>query len=128
MATSSAALGQATNQAEPCDTVAYLPRENGAIPEKRCPVHNDTMAVERLRICYGLPAVYLPHWLRRVAALYREARATQFPETRRWVGGGCSMDATSPVFAEVYFCSRCREAEDTWLKEHAERESGASTP
>jgi hypothetical protein len=103
-------------------TVRLLPRENGRIPEERCPVHGEVMAVEVVRVWYGLPQMYIveeesPEELRKHAAetAYLEAKEMFFPKTNRHDGGGCFRREPK---AEVYYCQSCREAEREWLESH----------
>jgi TonB family protein len=104
------------------NTVRRLPRENGRIPEERCPVHGEVMAVEVVRVWYGLPQMYTvgeesPEELRKHAAetAYLEAKEMFFPKTNRHDGGGCFVREPK---AEVYYCQSCREAEREWLESH----------
>jgi uncharacterized protein YuzE len=105
------------------NTVRLLPRENGRIPEKRCPVHGEVMAVEVVPARYGLPMLYSeddsPEEKRLQAAreAYWKAHETLFPEVNRFVGGGCIVQEPK---AEVYYCQACREAEREWLEIHPE--------
>jgi len=98
-----------------------LPRENGEIPEKRCPVHDEVMAVEVVPVRYGLPMLYSeddsPEEKRLQAAwdAYWKAHETLFPEVNRFIGGGCIVQEPK---AEVYYCQSCREAERAWLEIH----------
>jgi hypothetical protein len=101
-------------------TVRRLPRENDGIPEKRCPVHGEVMAVEVVPVYYGCftPATVderspeLAEW-----RAYRDARKKLFPETS-WstYGGGAGLEPKG----EVYYCRSCREAERAWVAKHPE--------
>jgi hypothetical protein len=105
------------------DTIRLLPRENGRIPEERCRVHGDVMAVEVIRVRYGLPGEPIvgkesPEELRKKAAeraAYWKAKKMYFPETNRHEGGGCIVQEPK---AETYYCQSCREAEREWLESH----------
>jgi hypothetical protein len=103
-------------------TISWLPREDGKIPEKRCPVHGELMAVEVVPVRYGLLMGHImgeesPEEQRRQAArdAYGEALETLFPEINRYAGGGCSVRQPK---AEVYYCQSCREDEEAWLASH----------
>jgi hypothetical protein len=105
-------------------TVRRLPRENGAIPEKRCPVHDEVMAVAVVPVWYGMPLGHLvgeesPEELRKQAAerAYWEAKEKFFPETNRHERDGCIVHERK---AEMYYCQSCREAEREWLESHPE--------
>ena len=105
-------------------TTLRLPRENGVLPEKRCPVHNEVMAVEIVPIRYGLlvgqaVSEERPEERRKHAAResYGDAREKLFPETNWSVHGGCTVQEPK---AEVYYCRFCREAERAWLERHPE--------
>ncbi|MFL6196138.1 MAG: hypothetical protein ACJ75H_18305 [Thermoanaerobaculia bacterium] len=95
-----------------------LPRVNGKILERRCPVHHEAMTVDVVPIHYGLllpEAAGLAGPRQEVEAYWREKRA-YFPETSRGVSGGCIVGVEKE--AEVYSCRSCREAEAAWLKKH----------
>jgi hypothetical protein len=107
-------------------TVQWLPRENGGIPEKRCPVHGEVMAVEVVAAQYGLPLMREvdpenPEGSREEQrkraewSAYYEARGKLFPEINRVVRGGCISGKPK---GEVYYCRACREAEEAWLVSH----------
>jgi TonB family protein len=102
--------------------IRWLPRVNGRIPEKRCPVHGEVMAVEVVSAEYGLPMMRVgdedsSEEQRRQAErdAYLEARAKLFPETNRVVRGGCIVHELKQ---EMYYCRSCREAELAWLAKH----------
>jgi hypothetical protein len=104
------------------NTVRLLPRENGRIPEKRCPVHGEVMAVEVVPVWYGLPVGHIvgkesPEELRKQAAerAYWKAKEMFFPETNRHDRDGCIVQQPK---AEMYYCQSCREAEEAWLARH----------
>jgi hypothetical protein len=50
-----------------------------------------------------------------------EARKNAFPNANTWVSGGCIVE-WSPFGVgnakKTLFCSKCRQAEAVWLKEH----------
>lgn len=105
-------------------TTAWLPRENGIIPEKRCPVHGKVMAIEVVSAQYGLPMGHTvgegsPEEQRKQAEreAYGDAREKLFPQTHRYVSGGCIVHEPK---AEVYYCRSCRVAEEAWLVSHPE--------
>jgi TonB family protein len=101
--------------------VRRLTREDGEIPERRCPVHGDVMAVDVVPIEYGSPSSCDvdgdPACRERIAwhEAYWEARAKLFPESNLSVRGGCNVQEPK---AEVYFCQACRDAETAWLEGH----------
>lgn len=107
-------------------TVGWLPRENGRVPEKRCPVHGEVMSVEVVGAEYGLLPMRsvdpenpegTPEERRREADFedYVNARETLFPEANRFVRGGCIVHEPKQ---EVYYCQACRDAEKEWLASH----------
>jgi len=129
-------------------TVLWLPRKNGEIPEKPCPVHGGALAVEQIELRKEYPR-YLsfgetPEDQRREAEwkVYQEALAeaesTLFPESHS------SYPATHVVFhsadrearlvcpgvyiipeeekEEIYYCQACRDAEKDWRESHPEPE------
>jgi hypothetical protein len=50
---------------------------------------------------------------------YLYATKEQFPETHRWVNGGCSPSFwVGPPFATLHYCETCRRLEEEWLAEH----------
>jgi TonB family protein len=103
-------------------TVAWLPRVNGEIPEKRCPIHDQIMAVELVPVrpegCRVVGAVAeetpeLRRW-REEHEAYADAREKLFPEVNHWAKG--SVGASGK--AEVYYCQLCRDIESLWLARH----------
>jgi hypothetical protein len=106
--------------------VRWLPREDGEIPEKRCPVHGEVMKVEIVAASYGLPIMREvdpenpdgspeeQRWQAEARA-YFEAREKLFPEINRVVHGGCIVGKPKE---EVYYCPVCRDAEEAWLASH----------
>ncbi|MEO6195691.1 MAG: hypothetical protein ABIS20_21935 [Thermoanaerobaculia bacterium] len=105
-------------------TISRLPREDGKIPEKRCPVHGEVMAVEVVP-GWGGRRVHVvdesPEKQRKQAAAkeaYWKASENLFPETNwHFSGGGCTDQARK---GEVYYCQACREAEREWLEIYPE--------
>jgi TonB family protein len=113
-------------------TIRWLPRENGKIPEKRCPVHGTLMAVEQLEMSYGLPQpTYSVHdtpkgrrleaqWDAYLSALDKAER-TLFPESHSIAEAGTGCYVPFPeTKAEVYYCQACRDAEKAWRESHPE--------
>ncbi len=101
-------------------TVRRLAREDGEIPERRCPVHGDVMAVDIVPIAYGLPSGCVdsdPSCREQIARheAYWEAHAKLFPESNLSLRDGCNVHEPN---AEVYFCQACRDAERAWLESH----------
>ena len=101
-------------------TVRQLPRDEGELPERRCPVHGEVMAVDIVPIAYGLGRSCVdsdPTCRERIAwhEAYWEARAKLFPESNLSVRAGCNVQEPK---AEVYFCQACRDAEQAWLDGH----------
>jgi hypothetical protein len=81
----------------------------------RCPVHRAVLREDTVPILYGYaPAIPEYEWLRG----YAEAHAQDFPNTRRWAIGGCSVDFDT-LFARVDFCPLCRSAEADWVTAHS---------
>ncbi len=79
---------------------------------KTCEVHHEKMNRERVPISYGLIARNSKQkelW---------EARKILFPNAHRRAYGGCEVGWLAPKKAKVYYCHRCREAEEIWKKEH----------
>lgn len=114
--------------------IARLPRVDGNIPTGRCSVHGVEMEVAQVPIRYGMPALYLAERSRagrrnrKAADAYLQAKAHLFPETRRWVWGGCVVREDSPTDAEVYACRRCRDLEDQYVASHPDLQSDALVP
>ena len=81
----------------------------------RCPIHRGDLREDTVPILYGYaPAVPEYEWLQG----YAEAQKRDFPNTRRWVIGGCSVDFET-LFARVDFCPLCRQAEADWVTAHS---------
>lgn len=100
----------------------WLPREDGRVPEKRCPVHGEVMATEAMGVRYGLPAdrilnEHSPEDQRLLAEwkAYDDAKPKLFPWANLDIQGGC-MPREPRI--EVYYCQACREAEREWLANH----------
>jgi hypothetical protein len=97
--------------------IDYLPRQNGVLAERFCPVHELAMHVEVVKIRYGLIKLYSgddPY--QQVLQRYFAAKEELFPETHHWASGGCVV--ARETGAEVYFCESCRKAEVEWHKLH----------
>jgi type II secretion system protein G len=47
------------------------------------------------------------------------AAETLYPNSRKWLGGGCVVEMTRK--AEVLFCEQCRWAEDEWWAKNGKR-------
>jgi TonB family protein len=93
-------------------TILRLPRVNGEIPEKRCPVHDEVMSVETLPLARGLGCGSAEkEWLE----AYADAREKSFPETHRHAA---SRPVAWETKEEVYYCQACRDAEEAWLRKH----------
>jgi TonB family protein len=105
-------------------TVVRLPRVNGEIPEQRCPIHDQVMAVELVPIRYhrgcGLRAIVIEESAeerqrRELREAYADAREKLFPAANRWYDGGFPSWEDQ---AEVQFCQLCRDIESLWLARH----------
>lgn len=76
--------------------------------ETICPVHDEPLQEDVVRIVYG----YL---------LYKEgygvARSQEFPYANSFFEGGCVIQPEQ--WAKVLFCPMCREVEDAWHKTHS---------
>ena len=103
-------------------TVSRLPRVDGKIAERRCPVHHEVMAVDLVPIGYGLPMGYIvdenPITKRRLSErkAYGKAKTKFFPESHWSARAGCLVRPETK--AEVHYCQSCREAELAWLRRH----------
>jgi hypothetical protein len=99
-------------------TTLRLPRENGAIPEKRCPIHGEVMNVGLVPISGGRFVPEIPREPRKQVAkrAYQKAEGRLFPETNR-IFRSCTSDERE---AEMYYCQSCRDAEQKWLTRHPE--------
>jgi hypothetical protein len=104
-------------------SIQRLPRENGEIPEKRCPVHGTVMGVEVIPAgWYARPLVVDtddPEEQRQMAAAqaYWKAKEKLFPETNRRGTADVKIDFAK---VEVQYCQYCRDAEQEWLASHPE--------
>ena len=103
-------------------TIRRLPRVNGEIPARSCPVHDELMHVEILPIRYGLSVVisYIDpdeqvKW-ERLQEAFARAQEKTFPEANRSVLGGCLIQVEKR--SEVYYCETCRANEARWFEEH----------
>jgi hypothetical protein len=105
-------------------TVIWLPRENGEIPEKLCPLHATPMSVEQV-VVYPLGCgmyVVAPEAQRRAAEweTYETALAAAqkdlFPQSNRFI----TEVYAEKIRAEVYYCQACRDAEKAWREGHPE--------
>ena len=74
-----------------------------------CQVHEEKLKPDHVRIAYGL---ILP------PQEYVDAQQERFPNSNRFVHGGCVLE--EPEFAYVLFCTRCREEESRWEDQHHE--------
>jgi hypothetical protein len=82
-----------------------------------CDVHHVQMSVGVVPIFYGLPMSASSRFgLARQRRFWRD-RDRWFPNAYPYVLGGCTMGAER--FAEVYFCSRCRDERRLWLHSHS---------
>jgi hypothetical protein len=134
-------------------TVLWLPRENGVIPDKFCPIHGGPMAVERIPLrtesLRYLSFGETPEDRRREAEwqAYREAleeaERTLFPESHSSYPASRRLillqaPAADQKFAvacggvrsipeeeteEIYYCQACRDAEKDWRESHPEPET-----
>jgi hypothetical protein len=98
--------------------------EDGA--PRMCHVHNEKMVTGSIPIRYGLIRMYefkdseQPERGKLIGE-YLRLKKEQFPETRRWVNGGCNPGFLD--FAEsmtIYHCETCRRLEDEWFAKHPE--------
>jgi hypothetical protein len=90
------------------DTVSYVP-EDFARTGRRCEVHKISLRRDKVPIMYGLVGFKFG---------YLRARKALFPHSAEVAYGGCVIDDSSPKFAEVIYCSKCRAAEKRWSKVH----------
>ncbi len=72
-----------------------------------CEVHGEELKLDVVPISYGLI---------RFPESYYKAWESQFPHSNKDFLGGCVIEKETK--AEVLYCSKCREAESTWQKEH----------
>ena len=76
--------------------------------EKTCEIHGSMLELMRVPVSYGLPAR---------DDFLAEARSKLFPNSRRYVIGGCIAGAIGDL-SEEFVCNECREAETKWRKEN----------
>jgi hypothetical protein len=90
------------------------------IPENtlnhRCLVHGDVLKIDRVRIYYGLR--FTPITTYRITTLaenraFADAKKWLFPNSRKVIEGGC-VGNPNKLYRYVFFCQRCRDAEDAW--------------
>jgi hypothetical protein len=74
-----------------------------------CPVHDQPLREESIRISYGTPF----YWEECEAA-----RRELFPFANSDVCGGCISTESSPWWARVRYCQVCREVQNTWLEQY----------
>lgn len=84
--------------------------EREKLGNKLCEVHGEELQLDVIPISYGLI---------RYQQTYYKAREAQFPHSNLEYLGGCEVEAENK--AEVLYCSKCREAETLWIKEHGKR-------
>jgi hypothetical protein len=100
-------------------TVRWLPRVDGLVPDRRCPIHGDVMQFDLVPIEYGLAPMWTGKPSRREtrqADEYFTARDNLFPNVFHAAGGGCVVGVERK--AEVQYCESCRRAEAAWALEH----------
>ena len=85
-----------------------------------CPVHDDSLLKDKVEIRYGLTLFKKG---------YLSAEEKYFPYANTRYSGGCVIESdtdpctgkiiqTSPLYAEVVYCKKCRIAQAKWLKNH----------
>lgn len=98
------------------ETVSYVPADWRA-EKDRCKVHGEILKKERVQIIYGLIGF---------REGYLEAEKKLFPNANPVAFGGCVIEVevdsvskqeqqTSPKYAEVLYCRKCRLAEQRWI-------------
>jgi TonB family protein len=100
----------------PPDTVSYIPPDSAEI---MCPLHKTRLQRDRVEIVYGLIGFQRG---------YEKAQKKLFPEANSEVFGGCVIETqincdgtqiqSSPKYAEVLFCAKCRRAQAEWNRKH----------
>jgi hypothetical protein len=81
--------------------------ERRELGNKLCEVHGEELKLDTVPIHYGLI---------RFKPDYSKARETQFPHANSSLLGGCVVREETK--AEVLYCTKCREAESAWRREH----------
>ena len=90
------------------ETISYIPSFSlGELTEVICKVHHETMRPDKVPIVYGLLMI---------DETFSNAEEKEFPNANLDVPGGCILG--SAKFAEVLYCSKCREAAARWEKQH----------
>ena len=83
--------------------------EQVSISDGHCPLHGVEMSSDTVSIVYGR-LVSLPE--------YAVAEESTFPHAANFIEGGCVVSPDSPATGQVQFCSRCRDARDSWIASH----------
>jgi hypothetical protein len=95
----------------PVDPLVFrLPRANGVVVERNCPVHGEVMSVELVPIAWGLIV------MNRQTAFFWHVMEHEFPNARTLAFGGCMVGPQRQ--AETYVCAKCVRARERWLVEH----------
>jgi hypothetical protein len=85
-----------------------------------CEVHGEALKPQKVRIEYGY-FDFNQDWL------LGEEPAQLFPNAKQFLTGPCKstkevkedgscVRRTGPKYEEVFYCQKCRDAEDEWLK------------
>jgi hypothetical protein len=84
--------------------------EFSPVAEKYCEVHGVTMFKEHVPIRWGCSIYSNPY---EFSERYRRCRRILFPNSNRYVWGGCVRNES--ISNEVYVCPRCRATETEWF-------------
>ena len=90
-----------------------------------CPVHRVKMVSGSVPVRFGRVTMYEfddseePERSKLVDE-YLRAKKEQFPETHRWVNGGCSASfwVGADPSVTLHHCETCRRLEDEWFAKH----------
>jgi hypothetical protein len=79
--------------------------------KEMCEVHKIKLVKTKVPVSYGEPA-------------FDESFVVAgklFPNSHKYVLGGCVVDESFPRFSQKMICRECRKAETAWKKENKER-------
>jgi hypothetical protein len=82
-----------------------------------CEIHQEVLIKDKVPIAYGLMSFSYDR------AAYETEKPKLFPHANGYYLGGCVVDwNSSPEYAEVLYCRKCRDAEKAWLAENVKKE------